>query len=88
MDNRTAWDGWHVMGNCIGTAYLNHAGLEWYQSALVVLTFGVVWELADQIARNNGGDSAIFDIQRGFDSCDIFRDAIGINLSFPIRRKQ
>lgn len=87
ITSRAAWDGWHVMGSCIGTAYLNHAGLSWKKSAAIMLAAGILWECFDQIAKNNGEDSNIFDTRRGFDYQDIIRNGIGVSLSFPIRKK-
>lgn len=85
--SRTAYDGWHVMGSCIGTAYLNHAGLEWYQAAIVMISLGIIWELLDQVSYELHWQQNVFDHYRGGEWKDIVRNGIGISFSFPIRRR-
>jgi len=84
---RQGWDMVHITGSCVGTAYLNHLGLEWYESAIVMLSLGIIWELCDQVAYDVQWKQSYFDYHRGGEWKDITRNVVGISLSFPIRRK-
>ncbi|MCK5016282.1 MAG: hypothetical protein KAS32_04345 [Candidatus Peribacteraceae bacterium] len=84
---RQAWDIVHVTGSALGCAYMNHLGLEWYQSAIVMFVFGIMWELADEFAHTANWQQSYFDYYRGGEWDDIKRNTFGICLSFPIRRR-
>lgn len=88
LDEGTAWDVVHVLGSAYGTSALNHiCNLEWWQSALVMLALGIVWECLDEISYQLKWKNDLFDYHKGFDKGDVFRDCIGISISFPIRRR-
>lgn len=84
---RQGWDMVHITGSALGAAYFNHLGLEWYQSAIIMFTLGIAWELADQLCYNLHYKNDIFDYRIGFDKMDILRNSIGISISFPIRKR-
>jgi hypothetical protein len=85
------WDCFHVASTGFGTIYLNHYfKLKWYESAIIIMTCGVMWELCDELYQEGiirGNLDCIFDRYDGFNYKDIIRNSVGIGISFPIRIK-
>ena len=86
LDNRTAWNGWHVMGSDLGVVYLNHAGYSWWKSASIMFLSGIAWEMMDEISYQAQWKNDLWDYRRGFELSDIGLNFIGITLSIPIRK--
>ena len=86
--DRYAWDCVHVLGSAYGTASINHlTPLNWWQSSLIVLVLGIVWEGMDELSYQLKWKNDIFDYYKGSDGMDIVRNCVGISISFPIRKK-
>jgi hypothetical protein len=86
-----AWDCFHVVSSGFGTIYINHIfKLKWYESAMLVMTCGVVWEICDELYQDRiirGNFDSILDKGKGFNYKDLLRNGIGVGISFPIRLK-
>lgn len=86
ITNRQHHDIHHITGSCIGTAYLNHAGMSWWKAAGVMFAAGVIWECMDELSHAANWHNDVFDYREGFSRGDVLRNGIGITLSIPIRR--
>jgi hypothetical protein len=79
---------WHLTGSCIGTLAIQKTfKVKWYKAAGIMLAAGIAWELLDEAKQAGGLHTLDFFDPAGFDKKDVYRDMIGIALSYPLRYK-
>ena len=80
-NTRASWDMVHIAGSTIGVLTLQKTfEMEWVNAAAIMSIAGLLWEVGDATIYY----PALFD-PRGFDVKDLYRNAFGVLISYPLK---